>query len=115
VYDQMRAARDPILNEAVCASMATSDINDCGTVSDDFRSWTSQTLNITVWGGDTSGIGPPIDGDSGSPVYVRLSIPAKPGVPAHTEFVPIGIMDHENGYFARVQDALSTWGATICC
>jgi hypothetical protein len=114
VYDMMRAARDPILNEAVCASEAISNTNDCGTVSDTSLTWTSETENIKVSGGDTTGIAP-IIGDSGSPLYSRISVPAKPGVPAHNEFVPIGIIDHENGYFARVQDALSVWGATICC
>lgn len=106
--------RDPILMEAVCASMAISNINDCGAVSDTSLSWTSETENIVVNGADMSGIAP-ITGDSGSPVYARFSIPAKPGVPAHTLFVALGVLDHENGYFARVQDSLGTWGATICC
>ncbi len=111
-YDEMRDARDPILNEAVCASMSVSNTNDCGTISDVSRSWVSETRNYTVYGADTSGIAP-IVGDSGSPVYTRFTMPAKPGVPQHSVFTPLGVLDHENGYFAIVDDALASWGATM--
>ena len=112
-YNQV-IARDPVLNEAVCASMAISDIVDCGTVSATTSSWKSETEMIWVNGADTTGIAP-IIGDSGSPVYASYSIPAKPGVPAHTLYAAIGVLDHEKGYFARVLDSLDAWGATICC
>lgn len=81
-------------------------------MSDVSRSWVSETLGYTVRGADTSGIAP-ITGDSGSPVYSRFWMPAKPGVPAHNVFTPIGVLDHEKGYFAIVSDALPVWGAAI--
>jgi len=112
MYDDMRESRDPILNEAVCASLSVSDINDCGTVSDTYRSWVSETKGYTVYGADTTGIAP-ITGDSGSPVYTRFTMPAKPGWPQHSVFTPLGVMDHENGYFAIVNDALAAWGASM--
>ncbi len=32
---------------------------------------------------------------------------------AHNVFTPIGVLDHEKGYFAIVRDALPVWGAAI--
>lgn len=110
IYSQLHTGMGsgslPIVGEAVCASMATSNSIDCGTVSDDWLSWISETAGYTVWGGDTSSIFP-IDGDSGSPLYKRVI------VGDDTTIYPKGIIDHENGYFARVTDALSAFGATI--
>ena len=108
-YDEMRDSRDPILNEVVCAPLSMSDANACGTVVDVYRSWVSETMGYTVYGADENGF-TPIVGDSGSPVYTRFTMPAKPGVPQHSVFTPIGVVDHEKGYFAIVDDALAVWG-----
>lgn len=47
-------------------------------------------------------------GDSGSPVYRRIGIQNEPF------FVPIGIFTHEDGYFAKVYDALAHFNVAIC-
>jgi len=61
----------------------------CGTVQDDWRSWTSETANFTVYGGDMSYS--TCCGDSGSPVYRRL--PGGMG----DDVRAIGVNDHDNG------------------
>jgi hypothetical protein len=96
----------PVVGEAVCVSLGKSDEPDCGTVHDDWLSWTSETANYTVWGGDTSGIYP-IGGDSGSPLYTVHTVDGQ------TLVYPKGISTHENGYFARTTDVLDELGATI--
>lgn len=101
----MGSAALPVPGEAVCASLAQTNAKKCGTVTDDWWSWTSETANVTVWGGDSNLA--PIDGDSGSPIYRKVLLGGD------YYFIPIGIMDHENGGFARVVDALNAWNAVI--
>ncbi|MDQ3874793.1 MAG: S1 family peptidase [Actinomycetota bacterium] len=101
----MTQAAWPVTGEAVCASRPVKDSIFCGTVTDDWRSWISETANYTVWGGDTD-IGSDY-GDSGSPIYRRVYAE---GV---WQNIPVGILTHQNGYFSRVKDALSAWGLAI--
>jgi hypothetical protein len=92
---QMSSARDPIKGEAICFSGAATNAIVCGTVQDDFRNWTSETCNCTVWGGDASWT--PIHGDSGAPAYARVYITG--GTPYWLN-TPLGVVDHEIGAFA---------------
>lgn len=96
----------PVVNETVCASEGNNNAIDCGTVSDDWTSWTSTTANYVVYGGDTDGIYP-IGGDSGSPLFTRRT------VGDDIVIQPKGIVDTSAGMFARVVDALSAWNAAI--
>lgn len=106
---QIASARDPITNEGVCFSGARTDAVVCGTVTDDFRTWVSETCDCNVWGGDTNLA--PNFGDSGAPLYSRTYITG-----VSTPYwlnTPIGIVDHEFGYFASVTAALWSLGVTI--
>ena len=96
----------PMVGEVVCASLGKSNVIDCGTVSADWTTWVSEIANFDVWGGDTTGIAP-IKGDSGSPLYKRVV------VGDDITLYPKGIIDHEDGQFARITDVLSAFGATI--
>lgn len=96
----LRSARDPITNEGVCFSGAKTGGIVCGTVTDNLRSWVSQTCDCNVWGGDTNLA--PLHGDSGAPLYHRAYMP---GPDPYWLITPIGIVDHENGYFAWVTAA----------
>ena len=106
----VRTAALPIDNEAVCASRGKSSgpIVGCGVVQDAWDSWWSDTADpdVLVYGADSSI--PAIPGDSGSPIYRMVNTPV--GLDYLTA---IGVLDHEGGFFARVSDALSAWGATI--
>lgn len=95
----------PTTGETLCASLGRSATVKCGTVQDDWRSWTSETAGFTVWGGDMSYT--TIKGDSGSPVYRRL-----PGGGGEQRRA-IGANDHENGYFARLDMSLDDFGAVV--
>ena len=96
----------PTTGETLCASLgAGSNAVKCGTVQDDWRSWTSETAGFTVWGGDMSYT--TIKGDSGSPVYRRL-----PGGGGEQRRA-IGANSHENGYFARLDVSLDDFGAVV--
>lgn len=105
----MSTSRDPIRNEGVCFSGAKTDAIVCGTVTDDFRWWISETCDCTVWGGDTNMT--PLHGDSGAPLYSRVYITSQ-GTPYWLN-TPIGIVDHENGYFAWVTAAEWVLGVTV--
>ena len=102
----MSSASAPVLNEVVCGSMGRGDLIDCGTVSSTHFSWTSEHCNCGVWGARDSGI-TPIGGDSGSPLFEKVLLGGDYYI------VPVGIVDHQNGGFAVVTDALAHWGATI--
>lgn len=99
--------RLPILNEQIWNSGSKTNAILTGTVTDTWRSWTSETANYTVWGGDTSLT--TIKGDSGAPLFSRSLVDD-----GYWIIKPIGVTTHQNGYFARLSDALSAWGdATI--
>jgi hypothetical protein len=98
----------PTVGETLCASLGKgSNTIKCGTVQDDWRSLISDTANpdITVWGGDMSYT--TVGGDSGSPVYRRL--PGGTG----DDIRAIGVNAHQNGYFARISTALTSFDATV--
>jgi hypothetical protein len=96
----------PATGETLCASLGKgSNTVKCGTVQDDWRSWISETAGYTVWGGDMSYS--TVGGDSGSPVYRRL--PGGTGDDARA----IGVNDHENGYFARLDQSLDNFAASV--
>ncbi len=58
----------PVTGQAVCASLTKHNWVDCGTILDDFVSYSMN--GYTFFGGKYSGISI-IGGDSGSPVYRR--------------------------------------------
>jgi hypothetical protein len=60
----------PVTGDFVCASLTKSNTIDCGSVTDDFVSYTMN--GYSFYGGSYSGISI-IGGDSGSPVYRRVS------------------------------------------
>ncbi len=95
-------SRAPILNEAACASLGTTNAIDCGTISSTWLSWVSNTAGFTVWGGDTSGISI-TNGDSGSPLYHLVSGTA----------VALGVIDTAGGLFARLDTSLDDWAASV--
>ena len=66
-------------------------------------SWVSNTANpdITVWGADTTLTSQL--GDSGSPVYRRLS----------NELWAIGTLSNASGKIGRIEDAIDHWGITV--
>lgn len=96
----------PTQGETLCASLGGgSNAVKCGTVQSALRTWTSETCNCTVSGGDMSYT--TIPGDSGSPVYRRL--PGGTG----DQLRAIGVNDHQNGYFARLDTSLDDFAATV--
>jgi len=101
-------ARDPITNEGACFSGAGTNAVVCGTVTVDFRNWISETCDCEVWGGDTNLA--PIPGDSGAPLYHRFWVG---GGQNYWKNTPIGIIDHEYGYFAWVTAAEWVLNVTI--
>jgi hypothetical protein len=62
----------PIVGQAACASRGVTNVIDCGTVRTTWTSWVSNTANVTVWGGDMNDVASAA-GDSGSPIYDRLT------------------------------------------
>jgi hypothetical protein len=96
----------PILNETLCVSLAQQATTLCRTVANTWVSWTSDTANpdITVWGGRLLLVA--INGDSGSPVY---RVTDDPPLQARA----IGVLAHEMGYFARLDQSLDNWGAVV--
>lgn len=96
-------SRVPITGETVCAALGgTSEVIDCGTITDDWKSYFMFECWCTVNGGDHSGINTQ-PGDSGSPIYV----------PGQGYEIAIGVHSDSNGHFARIQDALIHWNASI--
>lgn len=53
----------------------------------------------------------PLPGDSGAPLYSRVYVSGDG--PPYWLNTPIGIVDHENGYFAWVSAAVSELHVTI--
>jgi hypothetical protein len=96
-------SRNPLSGEAVCASLGIAAIVDCGTVSDDHVTWTDQICGCTIQGADANGLAI-VQGDSGSPVFSGTIGGA---------VVAVGLVDTTGGKFARLQDVLSDFGATI--
>lgn len=97
----------PIQGETLCALLAETNAIKCGSVTNTWLSWISDTPNpdIVVKGGDLTIT--TIDGDSGSPVYRRLQDPNGNQVRA------IGVNAAEFGQFARLDTSLDDWGARI--
>lgn len=92
---------DPWTGEGVCASLGVSSSSwVCGTISDDYLSWTGASCSCTVYGGKSTVT--TVSGDSGSPY-----------VDANYRYVAIGIHNASGGYFAIVDDALAAWGHTV--
>jgi hypothetical protein len=96
--------RAPVYGEAVCASLPkqTGPVLDCGTVSDDFKSYSISGAWGTwiVYGGDSSGILVQ-QGDSGAPVFVLLG----------TQAVAIGVESMTGQEFALLSEFMPGWGA----
>lgn len=102
----MDAARLPVTNEPICASLgAGSNTIRCGTVTTDSASWNSDKCDKTMYGGDASYA--TAGGDSGSPVYSRWSYGGE------WYITPIGVNSTAYGQFGRVKDAVDHWGATM--
>lgn len=82
----------------VCASLGRSDSWSCGTVSDNYTSWTGASCSCTIYGGDTtiSSQG----GDSGSPI-----------VDGNLPYSAIGIINAASGEFAIMKDILFDWSS----
>lgn len=96
-------SRVPLTGETVCAALGgTSEVIDCGTIADDWKSYYMFECGCFVNGGDHNGISTQT-GDSGSPVYV----------PGQGFEIAIGVHSDSNGHFARIQDALVHWNASI--
>ncbi len=110
--DQYASAAVPVLNETLCASMAMSDRNDCGTVQYTSGQYWSDTIGFWVNGAklQNCAMPVPINGDSGSPIYRSVYMTGGSSGWLHT---PVGVLTTEWGEFARVKDALDVWGATI--
>lgn len=86
----------PITGMWVCASLGVSNSWSCGTVSDNYTSWTGAACNCTIYGGDTTHS--IIDGDSGAPL-----------VDGNLPYSAIGVMNTASGKFAIMKDALPNW------
>ncbi len=99
---EVASARQPLLNETICASLGQTNAVDCGSVFKTWVSWTSATCLCTVWGGDYKDIASQ-GGDSGSPMYAVYN---------STDVVAIGVLANSTK-FARVQDALNSWNAVV--
>lgn len=104
----MQQDATPLQGQTIYFSGSTTNAIVSGTVTSAYTNWTSQHCNCTVYGGKASWV--PQGGDSGAPVYMKYYS----GSP-YPRFVttPIGIVDHENGGFARVFDATTTWNLTM--
>ena len=90
----------PWVGMPVCASAAESNAIKCGSVQDDYLTWSDGTYT-GIQGADSSMTF--VGGDSGSPIY------ASPG----SLNTAVGIVDASTGEFAIVRDALNAWGYSI--
>lgn len=98
-------ARNPILNESICASLGKTATVDCGTVAATNIEWTGDACGCTIRGADANGIAIQ-GGDSGSPMY-------HPGVGADPPATATGILNRDDGHFAKLQDVLNSLGLVI--
>lgn len=96
------SARDPILNELVCAHLGNTNTIDCGTVGSANTSWISSTCGCVVWGADHNNIST-MGGDSGSPLVAGSGSGA----------IAVGIHNNSAGNFAKVGSALNSLGWAI--
>lgn len=109
--DQYSSAGLPVQNETLCAAMAMSNRNDCGTVEYTYGKYWSATTGFWVWGAKLRNLTPaPINGDSGSPISRSVYVTGGSPYWLHT---PVGVLTTEWGEFSRVSDAMSFWGASI--
>lgn len=104
-----------ILNETLCVSLGFSNRKDCGRVEHTSVRYFSDTTSpgFYVWGGDLvkSDIFPyPIDGDSGSPVFRERFVTHTSNYWLRTA---IGVLTTEHAEYARLDNTLSDWDATI--
>ncbi|MBA2717852.1 MAG: hypothetical protein H0U52_01225 [Chloroflexi bacterium] len=102
----------PIANETLCASLGRSSRNDCGVVTSTSKRYWSDTVGFFVFGAQMNGLTPqPIDGDSGSPIHrsYQYTGPATP----HWRHTAVGVLATEFGEFAKINDSLAAWNATI--
>lgn len=102
----------PIANETLCVSLGRSNRSDCGTVTSTAKKYWSDTIGFWVFGANMNGLTPqPIDGDSGSPVHRSYEYTG-PGTP-HWRHTAVGVLTTEFGDFAKINDSLAVWNATI--
>lgn len=80
----------------VCASLGMSNSWSCGTVSDNYTSWTGAQCSCTIYGGSSTRT--IIGGDSGSPL-----------VDGNLPYSAIGVMSTISGKFAIMNDVLLNW------
>ncbi len=96
---EISAAWLPYVGEGVCTARGVgSPAWVCGTIQDDFTSWTGTACSCTVYGADDSmawGTG----GDSGSPIVDSIF-----------QNTAVGVHNTSVGQFAIVADALIEWG-----
>lgn len=90
----------PVQGSSVCASLSKRDTIDCGTITDDFVSYSID--GHVLFGGSYSGI-TIVGGDSGSPVYKRLNA---------TQTNILGVVSG-GAYFTRTTDVLQNNGYTL--
>lgn len=97
----------PDVGETHCASLGVSYTIDCGTITDDYASWTGPACGCTLWGATWSGVSW-VDGDSGSPFTLGPDATVATGILAAT-FSPT------TGSMSRVAQVLEHWDANIPC
>ncbi len=98
--------RDPVYGEYICAYLPKQLAEDCGTVADDFLSYSltdsSKWETYVMYGADASGM-TAIGGDSGAPVYA----------PVGSQAVALGVMSDTAERFGLLSETLPIWGATV--
>jgi len=104
----MTQSRNPLLGESVCFYGSFTLATKCGTVTAVNFTWTSEGCNCTVKGSRSNLI--PIEGDSGAPLYSRTYVTGSSNYWLNT---PLGVVDHQNGGFAKVIDAQTKLGVQI--
>lgn len=96
----------PIQFEVLCTSRAQQQDVACGTVTNTWMQYISDTPDPdwVAWGADLTITA--IDGDSGSPIWRDVN-----DVPLQVR--AIGVLAAEFGEFARLNTSLDDWGATV--
>ena len=96
--------RAPIYGEYICASLPKQTNLDCGTVADDFLSYTLSGAwgTYVLYGGSAAGM-TAVTGDSGGPVYA----------PIGSQAVALGVMSSTGEAFGLLSETMPIWGATV--
>jgi hypothetical protein len=104
----MQQDATPLQGEAIWFSGSTTNAVVSVVVTTAWTHWTSEHCNCTAYGAKADWV--PQDGDSGAPVYSKYYS----GSPyPRNVTTPKGIVDHQNGGFARVFDATVAWNLTM--